>query len=149
MVLKESKTFNEFKGKNIKNKSKMHPPPGKPEGKNSSKISVKSNKSRMVKIGSLIEEKFRPSLNVVIIIVRNIAIIKNSGRRRVITPIFFEKHFVNINIVKNYFLGNKSLAINGFEMNGFGLLQNIGVICNVFLGMFRNLVKITGKIRES
>ena len=142
MVLKESKTFNEFKGKNIKNKSKMHLPPGEPEGKNFSKISVKP---RMVKIGSLIEEKFGPSLNVVIIIVRNIAIIKNSGRGRVITPIFFGKHFVNINIVKNYFLGNKSLAINWFEMNGFGLLQNIGVICNVFLGMFKNPMEITGK----
>ena len=148
MVLKESKTFNEFKGKNIRNKSKMHLPPGEPEGKNSSKISVKSNKPIMVKIGSLTEEKFGPSLNVVIIIVRNIAIIKNSGRGRVITPIFFGKHFVNVNIMKNYFLGNRILAINGFEMNRFGLLQNIGVICNVFLGMFRNPMEITGKIRD-
>ena len=50
MVLKESKAFNEFKRKNIRHKSKMYPPPGEPEGKNSSKIiSVKSTKPRMVK----------------------------------------------------------------------------------------------------
>ena len=146
MVFKESKAFNEFKRKNIRNKSKMHPPLRELEVKNSSKIiSVKSNKPRMVKIGSLINKKFGPSFIVVIIIVRNITIIKNSGRGRVITPIFFRKHFVNVNIVKNYFLGNRSLAINGFEMNRFGLLQNIGVICKVFLGMFR----IMGKIKES
>ena len=127
MVFKKSKTFNEFKGKNIRNKFIVHPPPREPKGKNSSKIiSVKSNKPRMVKIGSLIKEKFGPSLNVVIIIVRDIAIIKNSGRGRVFTPVFFGKHSINVNIVKNYFLGNRSLAINGC------LLQNIGVICNVF-----------------
>ena len=145
MVLKESKAFNEFKRKNIRNKSKMHPPPGEPEGKDSSKIiSVKSNKPRMVKIGSLVKEKFGPSLNVIIIIVRNITIIKNSGRGRVITPIFFEKYSVNVNIVENYFLGNISLTVNWFEMKRFGLLQNIGIIYKVFLGMFRDPTKITG-----
>jgi hypothetical protein len=95
MVLKKSETFNKFKGKDIKDKTKMHPPPRKPKGKNSSKIvSVKSNKPGMVKIGSLVEEKFGPSINVIIIIVRRITIIKNFGRGRVITPIFFRKYFV-------------------------------------------------------
>ena len=40
------------------------------------------------------------------------------------------------------------MTINGLEMNGFGLLQNIGVKCNVFLGMFKNPMEIAGKIRE-
>jgi hypothetical protein len=30
MVLKKSETFNKFKGKNIRDKSEMHPPPRKP-----------------------------------------------------------------------------------------------------------------------
>jgi hypothetical protein len=48
----------------------MHPPSGKPKGKKFYGIfSVKSNKPRMVTIGSLIKEKFRPSINVIIIIV--------------------------------------------------------------------------------
>jgi hypothetical protein len=34
MVLKKSKTFNKLKGKNIGDKSEMHPPPRKPEGRN-------------------------------------------------------------------------------------------------------------------
>jgi hypothetical protein len=50
--------------------------------------------------------------------------------------------------MENYFLGNRSLAINWFEMKRFGLLQNIGIISKVFLGMFRNPMEISGKIRE-
>jgi hypothetical protein len=149
MVLKKSETFNKFKGNYIRDKTKMHPPPRKPKGKNSSKIvSIIRNKPGMVKIGSLVEEKFGPSINVIIIIVRRITIIKNSGRGRVITPIFLRKYFVNISIMENYFLGNRSLAINWFEMKRFGLLQNIGIISKVFLGMFRNPMEILGKIRE-
>jgi hypothetical protein len=102
MVFKKSKTFNKFKGEDIRDKTKMHPPPRKPKGKNSSEIfSFKSNKPGMVKIGSLLKEKFRSSINVIIIIVRRV-IIKNSRGGRVITPIFFRKYFVNISIVENY-----------------------------------------------
>jgi hypothetical protein len=126
----------------------MHPPPRKSKRKNSSKIvSVKSNKPGMVKIRSLVKEKFGPSINVIIIIVRRITIIKDSGRGWVITPIFFRKYLVNICIVENYFLGNRSLAINWFEMKKFGLFQNISIISKGFLGMFRNPMEITGKIR--
>jgi hypothetical protein len=100
LILKKSETFNKFKGEDIRDKTKMHPPPRKPKGKNSSKIvSVKSNKPGMVKIGSLVKEKSGPSINVIIIIVRSITVIKNSRRRRMITPIFFRKYLVNICIV--------------------------------------------------
>jgi hypothetical protein len=59
MVLKKSETLNKFKGKNIMDKSKMHPPLRKSDGKNPFEIvSVKSNKPDMVKIGSLVKEKF-------------------------------------------------------------------------------------------
>ena len=68
----------------------MHPPPGKPEGKNSSEvITVKINKPRMIKIKSLVNEKDGPSFNRVIITIRNITIIKNSERRRMVSLIFF------------------------------------------------------------
>jgi hypothetical protein len=103
----------------------------------------------MVKIGSLVKEKFEPGINIIIIIVRNFTRTKNSGRGRVISPILFRNYSININIVKNYFLGNKSLAKNLLEMDGFGLCQNIGIIGKVFLGMFRNPVEIWGKIRKS
>jgi hypothetical protein len=122
MVLKKSEIFNKFKGKNIRDKSEMYPPPRKPEGKNPSEIvSVKSNKPGMVKIGSLVKEKFGPSIYIIIIIVRNFTRTKNSRKGRVISPIFFRNYSININIVKNYFLGNRSLAINWLEMDGFGL----------------------------
>ena len=66
MVLKKSETFNKFKEKNIRDKSKMHLPPRKLEGKNPSKIVlVKSNKPGIVKIGSLVKEKFGPSINII------------------------------------------------------------------------------------
>jgi hypothetical protein len=68
MVLKKSETFNKFKGKNIKDKSEMHPPPRKPEGKNPSEIIlIKSKKPGMVKIGSLVKEKFGLGINIIII----------------------------------------------------------------------------------
>jgi hypothetical protein len=52
-------------GGDIKDKTKVHPPPGKPKGKNSSKIvSIKSNKPGMVKIRSLVKEKSGPSINI-------------------------------------------------------------------------------------
>jgi hypothetical protein len=150
MVLKKSKTFNKLKGKNIRDKSEMHPPPRKPEGKNPYEIvSVKSNKSGMVKTGNLVEKKFGPSINIIIITVRNFTRMKNSGRGRVISLIFFRNFSIKINILKNYFLGNRSLSINWLEMDGFGLCQNIGIIGKVFLGMFENPVEIWGKIRES
>jgi hypothetical protein len=80
MVLKKSETFNKFKGKNIMDKSKMHPPLRKPEGKNPFEIvSVKSNKPDMVKIGSLVKEKFGLSINIIIITVKNFTRTKNSG----------------------------------------------------------------------
>jgi hypothetical protein len=110
---------------------------------------VKSNKPGMVKIGSLVKEKFGPSINIIIITLRNFTRTKNSGRGRVIFPIFFRNYSININIVKNYFSGNRSLAINWLEMEGFGLCQNIGIIGKVFLGMFGNPVEIWGKIREN
>jgi hypothetical protein len=117
MALKKSETFNKFKGEDIRDKTKMHPPPRKPKGKNFSKIvSIKSNKLGMVKIGSLVKEKSGSSINVIIIIVRSITIINNSRRGRMITPIFLRKYPININIVENYFLGRRSLAINWFEM---------------------------------
>jgi hypothetical protein len=90
----------------------MHPPPTKPKEKNSSEIvSVKSNQPGMVTIRSLVKEKFGPSINIIIIIIRRI-IIKNFRRGRMITPIFFRKYSVNIGIVENYFFGRRSLAIN-------------------------------------
>jgi hypothetical protein len=103
----------------------------------------------MVKIGNLVEKKFGPSINIIIITVRNFTRTKNSGRGRVISPIVFRNYSISINIVKNYFLGNISLAINWLEMDGFGLCQNIGIIGKVFMGMFRNPVEIWGKIRQS
>ena len=102
----------------------------------------------MVKIRSLAKEKFGPSINIIIITVRNFTRMKNSGRGRVISPIFFRNYSININIVKNYFLGNRNLALNWLEMDGFGLCQNIGTIGKVFLGIFKTLVEIWGKIRE-
>jgi hypothetical protein len=116
MVIKKSETFNKFKGEDIKDKTKMHPPPTKPKGKNFSEIvSVKSNKPGMVKIRSLVKEKFELSINVIIIIVRSI-VIKNFRRGQMITPIFFRKYSVNIGIVENYFFGRRSLSINWFKM---------------------------------
>jgi hypothetical protein len=92
IILKNIESFNKFKGKNFRDKSKVHPPPGKPEGKNSSKIiSVKINKPGMVKIGSLVEKKYGPSFNIVIITIRNITITKNSGRTRMVSPTLFQK----------------------------------------------------------
>jgi hypothetical protein len=118
MVLKKSETFNKFKEKNIRDKSEMHPPSRKPEGKNPSEIIlVKSNIPGMVKIGCLVKEKFGPSINIIIITVRDFTRMKNSNRGRVISPIFVRKYFININIVKNYFSGNRSLAINWLEMD--------------------------------
>jgi hypothetical protein len=83
----------------------MHPPPEKPEGKNSTKIiTIKINEPRMVKLGSLGEEKFGQSFNIIIIIVRNIKITKNYERRRMTSPIFFRNYFVKINTVEKYSL---------------------------------------------
>jgi hypothetical protein len=99
MVLKKSETFNKFKGKNIRDKSEMHLPPRKPEGKNPSKIIlVKCNKPKMVKIGSSVKEKFGPSINIIIITVRDFTRMKNSERGRVISPIFFRKTLLAITI---------------------------------------------------
>jgi hypothetical protein len=68
----------------------VHPPPRKPKRENSTKIiAIEINKSRMVKLGSLVKETFGPSFNIIIITVRNIKITKNSGRRMMISPIFF------------------------------------------------------------
>jgi hypothetical protein len=101
MILKKRKTINKLKGKNIRDQTKMHPPSGKPKGKKSYGIfSVKSNKPRMITIGSLIKEKFGPSINVIIIVVGRIAT-KNFGNRRVITPIFFRENIINVSMVKN------------------------------------------------
>jgi hypothetical protein len=59
----------------------VHPPPGKPEGKNSTKIIViKINKPGIIKFGSLVKEKSGPSFNIIIVTVRNIKITKNLGR---------------------------------------------------------------------
>jgi hypothetical protein len=120
IILKNIETFRKFKGENFRDKSKVLPPLGKPKGKNSSKIIlVKINKPRMVKMGSLVEEKSGPSFNIVIITIRNITIMKNSGRGRMVSPFFFRNHSVKINIVVKYFLWNRNLAIKCFEVKGF------------------------------
>jgi hypothetical protein len=105
MSLKNVKGFKKFEGENLWDKTKVHPPLGKPEGKNSAKIiAIKINKPRMVKLGSLVKENFGPSLNIIIITIRNIKITKNSGRRRMISPIFFKNYFVKINSMEKYSL---------------------------------------------
>jgi hypothetical protein len=149
IILKNIEAFNKFKGENLRDKSKVHPPPGKPEGKNSFEIiSIKINKPGMVKIGSLVGEKSRPSFSIVIITIWNITIMKNSGRRMV-SPIFFRNHSVKINTVVKYFLWNRSLAINCFKVEGFSLNQNISIKGKIFLRMLRNPMEIRGKIRKS
>ena len=78
MNLESAKSFNEFKGEDIQNKVKMHPPPREPERKNTSKIFIKIDESRVVKLRSLKKHKFKLGLNVIIIAIGNIEPIKNS-----------------------------------------------------------------------
>jgi hypothetical protein len=126
----------------------MHPPLGKLERKNSTKIiAIEINEPRMVKLVSLVEEKFGPSFNVIIITVRNIKITKNSGRRRMISQIFFKNYFVKINTVEKYPLRIGNLVINWFKMDRLGLNQNISVKRKSLQWMLRNPMKIWGKIR--
>ena len=103
----------------------------------------------MVKLGSLEEEKSKPSFNIIIITVRNIKITKNSGRRRMIAPIFFRNYFVNINTVEKYSLRIRNLVINWFKIDKLGLNQNISIKRKSHQWMFRNPIKIWGKITES
>ena len=148
IILKNIEAFNKFKRENFRDKSKMLPPPRKLEGKNSSKIiSVKINKPEIVKIGSLVEKKSRPSFNIVIITKRNITITKNSVRGR-ISPFFFRNHSIKINIVVKYLLWNRSSAIKCFEVKGFNVDQNISIKGKIFLRMFRNPIEIQGEIKK-
>jgi hypothetical protein len=108
MSLKNVESFNKFERENLWDKAKVHPPPGKLEGKNSTKIIViKINKQGMVKFGSLVKEKFGPRVNIIIMTVRNIKITKNSGRGRMISPIFFRNYSVKINTVEKVFSGKQ------------------------------------------
>ena len=52
MSLKNVEGFKKFEGENFWDKAKMHPPPGKPEGKNSIKIiAIEINEPKWSNLG--------------------------------------------------------------------------------------------------
>ena len=100
MSLEGVKSFVELKRKNFWNEAKMHPPPRKLKGENTSKIFIKINEPRMIKFRSMVKHEFRPSFIVIIIAIGNVKARKDFGRGGMISLVFFKNNFVKIKTVE-------------------------------------------------
>jgi hypothetical protein len=113
----------------------MRPPFGKPKRKNSSnKFFVKIDEPRMVDISRLVQKEFRPCVNIVIIIKRDLETFQGSQRRWVTTPIFFRNYLTEMNTMVYYFSGDRRLAIDWLDNNRFCLGQNIRIKARLLSG---------------